>query len=99
MLATAQLSEVIGVPRSMLLTEHEPKSALVTTLLVQTITGGSVSRIVTDCEQPLVNPLASVTTQCTVVVPTGICAGASLLTVRPGQLSLVSGEPRATLLA
>src|SRR5258708_27109494 len=80
-LATPQLSPVTGVPRSMLLIVQPPKSALVMTLFVQRIVGNSVSRMVTSCEHLLLLPLASKTVQCTVVLPTGNCAGASLLTV------------------
>src|ERR1043166_829946 len=93
--ATAQLSAVTEVPRLRLLIVQEPASALVMILAGQLIVGASVSRIVTVCAQVLLLPLASVTVQCTVVLPTGNCTGASLVTQATLQLSPVSGEPSA----
>src|SRR5438128_12245849 len=49
---------------------------------------------VTVCAQLLVLPWTSVAVQCTVVMPTGKVAGASLLTLATPQLSLVPGTPR-----
>ena len=54
---------------------------------------------VTVCEQVLLLPLVSMTVQCTVVFPTGNCAGASLLVLAIPQLSEVTGEPSATPVA
>ena len=92
-LATAQLSEVIGVPSATLVIEQLPPWELVTTLAGQEIVGGSVSMIVTVWEQELVLPLVSVTVQCTVVLPTVNCGGASLVTLATLQLSPVIGVP------
>src|SRR5213593_3895531 len=58
-----------------------------------------VSLTVTSWLAVAVLPLASVTVQVTVVAPLAKLAGASLLTVAPGQLSLMLGAPSDTALA
>src|ERR1043166_3928254 len=93
MVAMPQLSETVGVPRSMLVAVHCPKSALVTTLAGQRICGGSLSATVTDCWHELLLPWTSVAVQVTVVAPTGNSAGASLVTLATPQLSETLGEP------
>src|SRR2546421_489109 len=92
-LAMPQLSEATGVPRLMLVVVHWPKLALVRTLAGQVMSGGWASRIVTGCAQVAVLPLTSVAVQCTSVVPTGNCAGASFVMLATLQLSLADGEP------
>ena len=63
------------------------------------MTGSSSSVTVTTCEHVAELPLKSVTVQVTVVFPTGIVAGASLVTVFTLQLSLVDGAVRTTPVA
>src|SRR5919108_709521 len=58
-----------------------------------------LSRTITSCMQVAVLPLASVTVQVTVLVPTGNWLGASLRIVAPGQLSVMVGVPRFTPVA
>src|SRR5204863_1881712 len=61
--------------------------------------GLSRSSTVTTWLAVAVLPLASVTVQVTVVLPLAKLAGASLLSVAPGQLSLMLGVPRLTPVA
>ena len=61
--------------------------------------GLSRSSTVTTWLAVAVLPLASVTVQVTVVAPLAKLAGASLLTVAPGQLSAMLGRPSETALA
>src|ERR1043166_8395682 len=96
MSATVQLSEVVGAPRSTPVATHWPVSASTVTAAGQVIEGAWSSVTVTDCWHVAELPCTSVTVQVTVVVPTGNCAGASLLTLAMPQLSETLGESRAT---
>src|SRR5258708_2297873 len=58
-----------------------------------------VSRTTTRCVQVLELPLVSVTVQVTRLVPAAKSDGALLVTEATAQLSLVTGAPRATLVA
>src|ERR1700758_1311686 len=80
---------------------HRPGSVCTSVRLAgQVIVGGSWSMTVTVWSQVAVLPLVSTAVQCTVVVPCGKVAGASLVTVNSPQLSLVAkGTPRRTPLA
>ncbi len=98
-LATAQLSEVVGVPKATLLAVHKPASTLTFTVAGQLIVGSMLSVTVTVCVQVAVFPELSVTVQVTVVSPNGKVAGASLVVLATAQLSEVVGVPKATLLA
>src|SRR5438876_879469 len=93
------LEEMIGLPRNTLATVQRPAGQLVLTVAGHVISGGWPPVTVTDCAQLLVLPRASVTVQCTIVVPAGNCVGASLMTVVAPQLSEVAGVPSATPVA
>src|SRR2546428_788582 len=86
-LATAQLSEVTGAPRTTPLTLHRPGPALVVTPAGQVIVGNWLATTVPVCVQVALWPWMSVTVQSTLVVPTLNTLGASLITVATLQLS------------
>src|ERR1043166_6662014 len=92
-LATLQLSPVSGEPSATPVAKHCPALALVVTLAGQLIVGACVSVTVTVCWQVFVWPQPSVTVQMTIVVPSGNCTGALLVTLATRQLSELSGEP------
>ena len=62
----------------------------------QLTAGFWLSVTVTVCVQVFVLPLTSVTVHTTLVVPTGNCAGALLVTDATPQLSLTVGLPKFT---
>ena len=98
-LATVQLSEVMGVPNITPLAVQVPKSEFTDTAGGQLIFGFSVSLTVTICVQVAVLPEPSITVQMTVVLPKGKLAGALLVTLATVQLSDVTGVPNITPLA
>jgi hypothetical protein len=94
-LATLQLSAVVGVPNAMpeAAAEHAPASAETVTAAGAVMVGFSSSVTVTDCVAVAVLPEPSVTVQVTVVTPNGNVAGASLVVLATLQLSAVVGVP------
>ncbi len=98
-LATAQLSPVVGVPKVTPLAVHRPASTLTFTVAGQLIVGSMLSVTVTVCVQVAVFPELSVTVQVTVVSPNGKTPGASLVVLATAQLSPVVGVPKVTPLA
>ena len=97
--ATLQLSEVVGVPRVTFVAEQLAASILTLIATGAVILGSMLSTTVTICVAVAVFPLASVTVQVTVVSPTGKLVGASLVVVAKVQLSAVVGFPRVTFVA
>src|SRR5215471_8426205 len=97
-----QLSLVAtGTPRLTPLAVHRPGSVCTSVRLAgQVMLGASWSLTVTNWSQLVVLPEVSTAVQWTVVVPCGKVAGASLVTVKRPQLSLVAlGTPRSTPVA
>jgi hypothetical protein len=90
--ATAQLSELTGVPRFTPVAVH---AVLVPVVIAAgaVIVGLILSKTVTVCVAVAVLPAASVTVQVTVVLPTGKAAGALFTTLATVQLSAVIGVP------
>ena len=67
---TVQLSVAVGLAHATLDLAHRPESVLATMFTGQVMEGACVSLMVTVNVQPLVLPLASITMQFTVVMPT-----------------------------
>src|ERR1043166_2188261 len=100
MLATPQLSEAIGLPKTTPVAEHWPGSVLVVMLAAQTvIAGGWLSTTITRWVQMVELPDVSLTVQTTKLVPTEKLLGALLETVVVPQLSEVIGLPKTTPVA
>ena len=95
-LATEQLSEVTGVPKTTPVAE-QPKLAIIVIAVGATIVGFVISVTVTICVAVAVFPLLSVTVHVTVVVPNKNVVGALLVTLATAQLSEVTGVPKVTL--
>ena len=95
-LATEQLSEVTGVPKTTPVAE-QPKLAIIVIAVGATIVGFVISVTVTICVAVVVFPLLSVTVHVTVVVPNKNVVGALLVTLATAQLSEVTGVPKVTL--
>jgi hypothetical protein len=94
--ATEQLSEVVGVPKTTLVDVHP---ILVVPVVAEgaVIVGLILSVTVTVCVAVFIFPEPSVTVQVTIVIPKGKAAGALLVTVATEQLSAVTGVPKTTL--
>ena len=96
-LATLQLSEVVGVPNVTFdnAVLHTPASTFTVTSAGAVIVGSMLSTTVTICVAVAVFPDPSVAVHVTVVVPRGKLAGASFDAVAL-QLSAIVGVPRVT---
>src|SRR5205823_12986532 len=84
-------------PKLTLLAKQVPGEVFVGMAGGALMLGGVTSWTVTFCVAVLELPLLSRAVQVTIVTPLRNCAGALLLSVTPPQLSVASGEPKATL--
>src|SRR5260370_27337063 len=96
---TPQLSATGGVPRATLVAPHIAGEAKTVTRVGQEIVGGWLSVTITSCGQGAELPLASLTVQITVLVPTENMAGVLLDSMTGSHLSPTVRTPRATLVA
>jgi hypothetical protein len=97
--ATEQLSAVVGVPSATPEAVQIPASALTETADGAVIVGFWLSVTVTICVAVAVFPEPSVTVQVTVVAPNGKLAGALFVVLATEQLSPVVGVPSDTPVA
>src|SRR6266404_3654671 len=96
MVAELQVSIAAALPRSTFVAV-QPELAATNTSAGQVMAGGVRSRTITRWVQVLVLPAPSTTVQSTKFVPTGNCAGASLVIEAAPQLSLNKGVPRVAV--
>src|SRR6266571_1108254 len=94
-----QLSAAVGLPSATPVAMQAPRSVPTVRARGALMVGFSWSSTVTSCVAVAVLPAASRAVQVTVVAPLAKLAGASLLTVTPGQLSDAVGLPSATPVA